>query len=143
MDFTAYVAGFMLDLDTQEVALIRKNKPAWQAGKLNAIGGKIESGEAPLAAMIREFEEETAYFTKEDDWRHFAALVGSHWCCHFFVTVGHLISLESPEEEKVEIHDIALISQRQDVIENIPWLLALAIDAMKSNGPTFVTAQYP
>ena len=38
--------------------LISKKRPAWQAGMLNGIGGKIEPGENPLQAMIRECKEE-------------------------------------------------------------------------------------
>jgi 8-oxo-dGTP pyrophosphatase MutT (NUDIX family) len=30
-----------------EVLLIEKQKPAWQRGKLNGVGGKIEPGENP------------------------------------------------------------------------------------------------
>ena len=38
--------------------LISKKRPTWQAGMLNGIGGKIEPGENPLQAMIRECKEE-------------------------------------------------------------------------------------
>lgn len=53
-----YVVGFMFDPSLQLVLLIRKNRPDWQAGRLNGIGGKIEDGEASIDAMIREFKEE-------------------------------------------------------------------------------------
>jgi 8-oxo-dGTP diphosphatase len=39
--------------------LIEKQRPEFQRGKMNGIGGHVEKGERPLAAMIREFEEET------------------------------------------------------------------------------------
>ncbi len=38
-----YVCGFMMSWDMQEFLLIKKTHPEWQAGKLNGIGGKIES----------------------------------------------------------------------------------------------------
>jgi 8-oxo-dGTP diphosphatase len=63
-----YVVGFMFSTDLQFVALIRKNRPEWQAGKLNGIGGKIEEDESPRDAMIREFYEETGVLTASDDW---------------------------------------------------------------------------
>jgi 8-oxo-dGTP diphosphatase len=63
-----YVVGFMFSKDKQFVALIRKNRPAWQAGKLNGIGGKVEDGEMPREAMSREFEEETGVWTSLDEW---------------------------------------------------------------------------
>lgn len=42
-----------------EVLLVLKNKPAWQAGKLNLIGGKLDPGETPIQAAVRELREET------------------------------------------------------------------------------------
>jgi 8-oxo-dGTP pyrophosphatase MutT (NUDIX family) len=56
-----YVVGFLFSQDESKVLLVWKNRPAWQNGKLNGIGGKIEAGETPLQAMEREFKEET-YF---------------------------------------------------------------------------------
>ena len=38
---TEYVVGFMLSIDGEDVALIRKERPAWQKGRLNGIGGHI------------------------------------------------------------------------------------------------------
>ena len=40
-----------------KILLIHK-KRGLGAGKLNGVGGKIEAGESPLAAAVREFEEE-------------------------------------------------------------------------------------
>ena len=54
-----YVAGFAFNMDGDRVLLVLKKKPAWQNGRLNAIGGKIEANESPLQAMVREFREET------------------------------------------------------------------------------------
>jgi len=42
-----YVAGFMFSPDLENVVLIEKQKPEWQKGKYNAVGGKIEDGETP------------------------------------------------------------------------------------------------
>lgn len=41
---SSYVCGFMCSWDLQNFLLIRKTHPEWQKGKLNGIGGKIESG---------------------------------------------------------------------------------------------------
>lgn len=62
-----YVCGFLFHPPSNSVALIEKKKPAWQYGKLNGIGGKIEVGENPLSAMIREFAEETSVMC--DRWK--------------------------------------------------------------------------
>jgi 8-oxo-dGTP diphosphatase len=64
-----YVVGFLFNANLSMVALIRKNRPEWQKGKLNGVGGKIEPGESGLDAMIREFKEETG--ATVEDWLWF------------------------------------------------------------------------
>lgn len=58
-----YVLGFTFSPTFSHVLLLWKNRPAWQAGKLNGIGGKIEEGETAEEAMAREFTEETGIVT--------------------------------------------------------------------------------
>ena len=38
------VVGFAFTEDRRSVILIRKNRPEWQAGRLNGVGGHIEPG---------------------------------------------------------------------------------------------------
>ena len=59
-----YVVGFLFQGD--KVALIQKNRPAWQKGKLNGIGGHIEENETPLSTVDREFFEELGYQLEAD-----------------------------------------------------------------------------
>lgn len=66
-----YVVGYAFRADYGAVALIEKRKPAWQAGKLNGIGGKIEPDESPAGAMSREFAEEAGVHFRPDRWLHF------------------------------------------------------------------------
>ncbi len=63
-----YVIGFAFF--NGKVVLIRKNRPAWQAGKLNGVGGKIEDGESGFDAMAREFYEEAGVLMRPHRWRH-------------------------------------------------------------------------
>ncbi len=64
-----YAVGFAFD-SRGHVALIRKNRPSFLAGLWNGIGGHIELNEDPLAAMVREFHEETGVLTRPDQWTH-------------------------------------------------------------------------
>jgi 8-oxo-dGTP diphosphatase len=144
MNEQQYVAGFMFNACKNEVALIRKNKPEWQKGLLNGIGGKMEPGEFPRDAMLREFQEETSLYVPPNEWRHFAAISGPDWRVYFFATTGNLDYLLSPEEEKVErvmLSEIDVL--RADMIENLPWLISLALDHLNDGRPKFVTAEYP
>lgn len=55
-----YVVGFLFNESLTKVLLIEKNRPAWQAGFYNGIGGKIEATDySSDHAMIRELREET------------------------------------------------------------------------------------
>lgn len=65
----------MIDL-LGRVALVEKNRPEWQKGRMNGIGGHIEEGEAPWDAMVREFWEETGCRTEQLRWKNFVTLSG-------------------------------------------------------------------
>jgi 8-oxo-dGTP diphosphatase len=135
----SYVVGFMFSEDHQQVALIRKNKPAWQAGKLNGIGGKIESWDAnPFDAMLREFEEEAGAVAS---WKHYGRMAGPDWEVECFAAVGDLSTLISKTDEKIVI--IETLDNEQETIENLGWLIAAAIDFLEDGRPSFVEATYP
>ena len=65
-----YVVGFLFV--NAWVLLLHKKRPAWQAGKLNGPGGKVEPDETFEHAMAREFGEEVGYPVV--GWEHFATL---------------------------------------------------------------------
>jgi len=139
-----YVAGFLFSPNLEEVALIRKNKPEWQKGKLNGIGGKIEEGEDSIQAMCREFSEET---TRHEcpQWVKFAAIGDDDtFTVTFFAALGEPSYCGSAESEKVEVIKVRSIHPlRRDMIENLPWLISLAIDHLEDQRPEFAQITYP
>lgn len=138
-----YVVGFMFSEDGNQVALIRKQKPAWQKGRLNGIGGKLEPGEIPGAAMIREFKEETGLGTSVEQWSYFARVDGSAFTIHCFTSIGYLPSLKTTEEEAIEICNVKdILSRSADFIDNTPWLILLAQDHLNDGRLAFVQVQY-
>ena len=53
------------------ILLVLKDKPAWQKGRLNLVGGKVEPGETLPQAAVRELKEEsglTAMHDTDPDW---------------------------------------------------------------------------
>lgn len=140
---TQYVAGFMFDKALSRVALIRKNKPVWQAGLLNGIGGKVEpTDEHPHAAMVREFKEETG--VDHSEWVYFAKLGGPDWSVHFFAARGPVSDCHSMESEKVEVISVINFHPHADgCVENLPWLISLAVDQLTDGRPTFAIIDYP
>jgi len=118
-----YVVGFLFNRVEGTVALIRKNRPAWQAGKLNGAGGKVEPGETPAAAMRREFREEAG--VDVPDWDEFAVVEGDWGSVVFY----RAFSAETPrtmEAEPVEVHPISAIPYAE-CIPNLSWLIPLAL----------------
>lgn len=121
-----YVAGLLFSSDEKRVALIRKSKPSWQCGKLNGVGGKIEPGETPEVAIVREFREETG--AEGRDWRRFCTLVGPLFLVEFF-TAHQDVELRSVTEEPVGWYWVQnVITGDYACVPNLKWLIAMALD---------------
>ncbi|MEK7612623.1 MAG: NUDIX domain-containing protein [Patescibacteria group bacterium] len=120
---TKWVVGFLFRNNT-EVALISKTHPAWQAGKLNGIGGKMDEGEMPIVCMQREFLEEAGVAVS--DWKEFALLNVQDGEVHFFVAHGDY-KLQSQTDEIVSWYAVADL-KKLPIIQNLEWLVPLALD---------------
>ena len=124
---TRYVLGFAFSTRAEFVLLLLKNRPDWQRGKLNGVGGKIEEGESPRAAMAREFEEETGIETPLIIWHNFASFSGDDHEIECFSTVFNHEALEQAEGEEtpmlVGIHHL----HQMAVIPNLRWLIPMAL----------------
>jgi len=129
-----YVLGFAFTNDMQNVLLIRKRKPEWQAGKLNGIGGKVEEGESPREAMVREFKEEAGVDTDPKRWVYNGILHGSN----FFITVYSYFSDDvyeaySETDEEVYVYSLPLYKDFP-VLSNLEWMIQFALN--KRTDPT-------
>lgn len=124
-----YVVGFLFSTDRRHVALIRKNKPAWQAGKLNGVGGKIEPGESAYEAMVREFAEETGVTIFNDRWTCFAVLTGDGFEIDFFVAFSdEVYGVQTMEAEVVEVMVATTAIASHTLIPNLKVMIPLALD---------------
>jgi len=134
---TRYVLGFLFDDEKNTVVLIKKNKPVWQKGLLNGVGGKIEEGELPIVAMVREFEEETSVKTDNLDWKHFAGVEGEGYsiACFYTISSDYMKNVKTMEEEVIEIRRIRDL-QDLPIVSNLLWLVHLAKDENNGNHPT-------
>ncbi|QOV92373.1 NUDIX domain-containing protein [Humisphaera borealis] len=125
-----YACGFLFSEDRSRVLLIRKRRPAWQAGKLNGVGGKIEPGETPLQAMRREFREEAGVDIA--DWQQVLRLSGPDWVGHFFRAFGNVGQAYAVTDELLELHKTA--SLPKDTIPNLQWMIPILLDDEVASG---------
>jgi 8-oxo-dGTP diphosphatase len=126
-----YVVGFMLDSTLTKVVLIRKNRPEWQKGKLNGVGGKVEENESPWDAIHREFFEETGVVTT--GWRLFSVynggdlgVPGSLYEIYFYWMIGDVTKPKTNTDEEVVVVDVSSLADRTDAIPNLRWLVQMA-----------------
>ncbi len=138
-----YVAGFMFSEDRKDVVLIRKLNPAWQRGKLNGVGGKVESGETIIDAMVREFREETGVTTAPSDWQPYVTITDhDSYEVHFMYAVSGEI-YKSATVEKEEVHICPVSALPETVIHNLRWLIPMALDKRLSFREPALVSELP
>ncbi len=129
-----YCLGFAFD-DHGGVALIRKNRPDWQAGKLNGIGGHVEDGEATIDSMVREFKEETGLLIARTEWEQFVVMSGPKWIVRVFRTRhAPLQYVQTTTDELVRVQPVHQLPYRE-VLSNLNWMIPLALDVGEPNSP--------
>lgn len=140
-----YVLGFLFSDDFRDVVLIHKNKPSWQAGKLNGLGGLIEPADpSPEFAMVRKFHEECGVTI--DNWVRFATMEGTDWRVYCFSAKRPWLWLydqvASRTDEKVEIFDRGsfideynVMIDKGDLLPNVFWLMDMAHEFLRGTQP--------
>lgn len=144
--FREMVAGFCFDDTGHNLALIEKQKPEWQIGKFNAIGGKIEINEhkshidnsvvftfeEPELAMEREFYEEAGEVIESDEWSPCVTLSGKDFVVYFFKVFNteHFCNITTNENEIIYKLTVAnfLNNYKQKLISNLQWMIPLCLD---------------
>jgi 8-oxo-dGTP diphosphatase len=136
-----YVLGFAFNADRSKLVLIKKNRPTWQAGKLNGVGGKIESGETAIDAMCREFFEECGVQTTAEDWHHYMklnSLDGDVYCYRLFD--DKILSAKTLLDEEIIVVDVNFEEINKQGLSNLVWLIGIALD--EAQPVFFVEASY-
>ena len=128
-----YTLGFIFTQDLKNVLLIHKVSPAWQAGKVNGIGGKVEKGETDIDCIVREVYEETALKIEKKEWIKIGKIKEADGQVVVFTSVykGDKNDAVCNDKEIVEwysVDDLPL-----NVISNLQWLIPLSLDKIKNN----------
>lgn len=143
---THYVVGFYIgkggSVTDGEVVLIEKKRPVWLAGLLNGVGGKIEEGEEPIEAMVREFREETGVEVDGEQWKHFCEMKGEHFIMHCYYAFGYIGECHSVTDEEIRFVQISDIKIGNPAfVENMPWLFSMMATQL-IDGVDFYRVEY-
>lgn len=133
MKATEYVCGFFFNPIGCNVLLIRKARPAWMAGRLNGVGGKIELGETNHQAMTREFKEEAGITVLPDRWTAFASLdhLSKNTRIFFYHATANgdeVSRVRHPSDDGEMLVWVGLdsIGRASYVVPNLNWLIPMA-----------------
>lgn len=126
-----YVLGFMFDSNLSRVVLIKKKRPAWQAGLFNGAGGMVELGERDVDAMVREFKEETGVLTHPSSWTPYCTLVDEAYSVSVYWSASDVRVAEVGTRTDEEVQCFCLTdvwSGAMPQVPNLRWLVAMALD---------------
>lgn len=123
-----YTVAFLFAPDLLSVWMVTKLRPAWQAGALNGIGGKLEPGEHPDDGIVREIKEETAAeFTRDQldyvGYMHGTNNDGAKFLVYIY-TATTIQKLEQVEDEPIELVNVNAVKMVRHV-GNVPALIEL------------------
>ena len=120
-----YVLALLFTADAREVVLVRKTRPAWQAGRVNALGGKLHGGENPLDGARREVREEAG--VDIDGWEEFLVWRDPEYRLRV-VRAFDDAARDARTAEDQEVFLARVDALPPNVIDNLRWLIPLALD---------------
>ena len=136
-----YVLGFAFSPDNSKVLLIRKERPKWQSGLLNGVGGKVEGEEWLREAMVREFKEETDIDTSTTDWSMFLSHEAPDYelrCFSTKLTFAQCKQLEQTTDEKPGWYEVKHLGRL--LVEGVPGVPMYVAAALNHSGrPLYTT----
>ena len=122
-----YVLALLFTPDARRVVLMRKERPAWQAGRVNALGGKLLPGESAAEAASREVREEAAARVPVGAWHELVVwrdpVYRMHVLSAFHPAADGARTAEDQEVFLADVDDLPAAC-----IENLRWLVPLALD---------------
>lgn len=121
-----FVLALLYTADQRRVVLMRRTRPAWQAGRVNGLGGALMAGELPHDGARREVREECGVDVAE--WTEVLVWEDAEYRMHVMRAVSELArGARTLEDQEVFLADVDALPA--NVIDNLRWLVPLALDA--------------
>jgi 8-oxo-dGTP diphosphatase len=137
-----YTLAFIFSKRREKVLLITKNRPDYQVGKLNGVGGKLERGETPLEGIIREVREETTLTIPATDWCFAGNIQGKDWKVWVYTTEysGNLGDALSATDEQVVWYETNSLPAH--CLQNLYWLIPFCKTKLEDVRLETLTTEY-
>jgi 8-oxo-dGTP diphosphatase len=127
MPARVYVLALLFTPDRRRVVLMRKTRPAWQAGRVNALGGKLAPGESAAEGAEREVREEAGVDVPAAAWEEFLVWDDPVYRMHAVRAVHEsALRARTAEDQEVLLADVDALPR--ELIDNLRWLVPLALD---------------
>lgn len=128
MKTNIYTVGFAFDETREHVVLIKKNRPTWQLGMYNGIGGGIELEEEliPWRTQTRKFEEETG--VKTSKWNYVGEFrLKSRLLYVYTIKTNDIFNCKTTTDEEVEIFRVDKLPK--NLVKSVRWMIYFIIDS--------------
>ncbi len=136
-----FVVGFVFDMTGERMALIQKQKPKWQSGLLNGIGGSIDMvlcpgddttrEETPKEAMTREFAEEAGALL--ENWGFYAVIQGEDELGPYEINCFRAFGIDLDKLQSKTVESIVIVHSQHlpyhMIVPDLKWLVPLALDS--------------
>jgi 8-oxo-dGTP diphosphatase len=120
-----YGLALLFTADRSRVVLLHRTRPAWQAGRVNALGGKLLPDEAPAAAARREVAEEAGVDVPL--WEEFLVWHDAAYRMHAVRAFDDAaLRARTREDQPVFLAEVQALPA--NVVDNLRWLVPLALD---------------
>ena len=104
---------------------MRRTRPAWQAGRVNALGGRLLDGELVSEGTRREVREESGVDVEE--WVEVLVWDDAEYRMHVVRAVSELArAARTMEDQEVFLANVSALPE--NAIANLRWLVPLALD---------------
>ncbi len=120
-----YVLALLFTPDRRRVVLMHRTRPAWQAGRVNALGGKLLAGESAVEAARREVREEAGVDVAV--WEEFLVWEDPVYRMHAVRAFDAAAArAHTAEDQEVFLAEAAALPPA--LVDNLRWLVPLALD---------------